>query len=123
MFDLDAVTWSTKERSGVDQWLGEAVATYGLVLLVFALARTGRGHLAAGGVAVYIGGAYWFTSSTSFANPAVSVARTMSDTFAGIEPSSAPMFIVMELIGAALAVLTVGWLFPSDSGGPAPGVR
>lgn len=122
MFDLDAVTWSTKERSGADQWLGEAVATYGLVLLVFALARTGRGHLAAGGVAAYIGGAYWFTSSTSFANPAVSVTRTMSDTFAGIEPSSAPMFIVMELIGAALAVLTVGALFPSDSRGPAPGV-
>lgn len=123
MFDLDAVTWSTKERNGADQWLGEAVATYGLVLLVFALARTGRGHLAAGGVAAYIGGAYWFTSSTSFANPAVSVTRTMSDTFAGIEPSSAPMFIVMELIGAALAVLTVGVLFPSDSRGPAPGVR
>ena len=123
MFDLDAVTWSTRERSGADQWLGEAVATYGLVLLVFALARTGRGHLAAGGVAAYIGGAYWFTSSTSFANPAVSVTRTMSDTFAGIEPSSAPMFIVMELIGAALAVLTVRELFPSDSHGPASGVR
>jgi arsenate reductase len=114
MFDLDAVTWSTRERSGADQWLGEVVATYGLVLLVFAVIRSGRGHLVAGGVAVYIGGAYWFTSSTSFANPAVSVTRTMSDTFAGIEPSSAPMFILMQLIGAGLAVLTVRELFPSD---------
>ncbi len=116
MFDLDAINWSTKERSGTDLWLAEVVATYGLVLMIFALVRSGRGHLAAGGVAAYIGGAYWFTSSTSFANPAVAITRTMSDTFAGIEPSSAPWFVAMELIGAALAVLTVRELFPSSSG-------
>lgn len=114
MFDLDAVNWSTKERSGSELWLAEVVATYGLVLLVLAVVRTGRGHLAAGGVAAYIGGAYWFTSSTSFANPAVAVTRTMSDTFAGIEPSSAPMFVLMELVGAALAVLTARELFPTS---------
>lgn len=113
MFDLDAVDWSTKERSGADLWLAEVIATYGLVLLVLAVVRTGRAHLAAGGVAAYIGGAYWFTSSTSFANPAVAVTRTMSDTFAGIEPASAPMFVLMELVGAGLAVITARELFPS----------
>ena len=113
MFDLDAVSWSTTERSGSHLWLAEVIATYGLVLLIFTLVRTGREHLAAGGVAAYIGAAYWFTASTSFANPAVTVARTLSDTFAGIEPSSAPLFVVMQLIGMALAVATVRFVYPS----------
>ncbi|MGI9601816.1 MAG: aquaporin [Acidimicrobiales bacterium] len=111
MFDLAAIDWSTKERSGADLWLAEAVATFGLVLVIFALVRTGRAQLAAGAVAAYIGAAYFFTSSTSFANPMVSVARTLSDTFAGIKPSSAPMFIVMQVIGAVLAAGAAVWLF------------
>jgi arsenate reductase len=112
MFDLDAVNLSTKARDTSALWVGEIVATFGLVLLIFTLVRTGRDHLAASGVAAYIGGAYWFTSSTSFANPAVSVTRTLSDTFAGIEPASAPMFVLMQLLGMALAVWAARVLYP-----------
>jgi glycerol uptake facilitator-like aquaporin len=112
MFDLDAINVSDKTRDGGGQYLGEVIATFGLVLLVFAVVRSGRDHLAAGGVAAYIGGAYWFTSSTSFANPAVSVTRTLSDTFAGIDPASAPMFVVMQLVGMGLAVAAVRVLYP-----------
>ncbi len=107
MFDLPAVEWSTQVRSGSHLWLGEAVATYGLVLVIFMLARRNARHLVAPAVAAYIGGAYWFTMSTSFANPAVTLARSMSDTFAGIAPESISMFIVMQLVGATLAVATV----------------
>ncbi len=112
MFDLDAVELSQTPRDGSHLWIGEVVATFGLVLLIFTLVRSGRDHLAAGAVAAYIGGAYWFTSSTSFANPAVTVARTLSDTFAGIEPGSAPMFIVMQVLGMALGVVLVRFLYP-----------
>jgi len=112
MFDLDAVNLSTKARDTSNLWIGEVVATFGLVLLIFTLVRSGRDHLAAGAVAAYIGGAYWFTSSTSFANPAVSVARTLSDTFAGIEPASAPMFVLMQMLGMALAVWAARVLYP-----------
>ena len=112
MFELDAVNLSEKTRDGSGQYLGEVIATFGLVLVIFSLVRSGRGHLAAGAVAAYIGGAYWFTSSTSFANPAVSVTRTLSDTFAGIDPASAPMFVVMQLLGMALAVGVVRVLYP-----------
>ncbi|MCE2511952.1 MAG: aquaporin family protein [Acidimicrobiia bacterium] len=112
MFDLDAVNVSTKARTGSHLWLAEIVATYGLVLVIFLLVRSGRTKLVAGAVASYIGAAYWFTASTSFANPAVTVARTLSDTFAGIEPASAPMFVAMQLAGAALAALTVRLLYP-----------
>ena len=112
MFDLDAVNISTKARDTANLWVGEVVATFGLVLLVFTLVRSGRDHLAAGAVAAYIGGAYFFTSSTSFANPAVSVTRTLSDTFAGIEPASAPMFVVMQLLGMAAAVWMARVLYP-----------
>ena len=112
MFDLDAVNVSTKARDGSHLWLAEVVATYGLVLVVFMLVRSGRGQLVAGAVAAYIGAAYWFTASTSFANPAVTAARTLSDTFAGIEPASAPMFVAMQCVGAALAVATVRFLYP-----------
>ena len=112
MFDLDAVNVSTKARDGSHLWLAEAVATYGLVLVVFMLVRSGRARLVAGAVAAYIGAAYWFTSSTSFANPAVTAARTLSDTFAGIDPASAPIFVVMQLVGAGLAAATVRLLYP-----------
>lgn len=112
MFELDAVNISEKTRDGGGQYLGEVIATFGLVFLIFSLVRSGRDHLAAGAVAAYIGGAYWFTSSTSFANPAVSVTRTLSDTFAGIDPASAPMFIAMQLVGMALAVGAARVLYP-----------
>lgn len=114
MFDLDAVDWSTKDRSAGHLWLGEVIATAGLVALIFALVRTGRLRYVAGGVAAYIGGAYYFTSSTSFANPAVTVGRMFSDTFAGIEPSSAPMFIVMQIVGLVAAVLLIRFVYPQD---------
>jgi glycerol uptake facilitator-like aquaporin len=112
MFELDAVNVSGKVRDGSGQYIGEIVATFGLVLLIFSLVRSGRDHLAASAVAAYIGGAYWFTSSTSFANPAVSVTRTLSDTFAGIDPGSAPAFVALELAGMALAVVVVRILHP-----------
>jgi glycerol uptake facilitator-like aquaporin len=112
MFELDAVNVSGKVRDGSGQYIAETVATFGLVLLIFSLVRSGRDHLAASAVAAYIGGAYWFTSSTSFANPAVSVTRTLSDTFAGIDPGSAPAFVALELAGMALAVVVVRILYP-----------
>jgi len=110
MFDLDAVTLSTRERSGSGSWLAEVVATMGLVLVVFGSLR-GGGRTVAFAVGGYITAAYWFTSSTSFANPAVTVARTLTDTFAGIAPSSAPAFVLMQLVGGALALGLVVFLF------------
>ncbi len=112
MFDLEAVTLSTQERSGAGLWLGEVVATIGLVLVVFGTLRTGRGETVAFAVGGYIAAAYWFTSSTSFANPAVTVGRMLSDTFAGISPASAPMFVGMQLIGGTAALGLVHLLFP-----------
>ncbi|TDC52909.1 aquaporin family protein [Jiangella ureilytica] len=112
MFAVDAGMAST-ERTGGGLLLGEVVATAGLVLLIFALARTGRGALAAPAVGAYIGAAYWFTSSTSFANPAVTVGRMFTDTFAGIAASSAPAFVGAQLVGAAVGVLLVLVLYPS----------
>ena len=103
MFELPAVEWSTTTRSSGALWLSEVVATVGLLLVIHGCVRSGRASAVAFAVGVWIGGAYCFTSSTSFANPAVTIARTMSDSFAGIKPSSAPMFIVMQLIGAAIA--------------------
>lgn len=118
MFDLDAVNWSTKTRSAGHLWLGEVIATVGLVALIFALVRTERLHLVAGSVAAYIGAAYYFTSSTSFANPAVTIGRMFSDTFAGIEPSSAPMFILMQLIGLVLATGLIRFIYPDTRPDP-----
>ena len=112
MFDLDAVTFSTQERSGAGIWLGEMVATVGLVLVVFGTLRTGRSETVAFGVGAYIAAAYWFTSSTSFANPAVTVGRMFSDSFAGIAPASVAMFVLMQLLGGALAFGLVHLLFP-----------
>ena len=118
MFDLDAVNWSTKTRSAGHLWLGEVIATVGLIALIFSLVRTGRLRLVAGSVAAYIGAAYYFTSSTSFANPAVTVGRMFSDTFAGIEPSSAPMFMVMQMIGLVLAVGLIRFIYPDPEADP-----
>jgi glycerol uptake facilitator-like aquaporin len=112
MFDLPAVTWSTTARSGSHLWLAEAVATIGLLLVIFGLVRSGKASVAAFAVGGYIAGAYYFTSSTSFANPAVTIARTLTDTFTGITPVSAPGFVVAELVGVGIAVVFIGWLFP-----------
>ena len=101
MFELPAVTLSTHTRSSGALWLGEVVATFGLLLVILGVVRSGRSSVAAYAVGGYIAAAYWFTSSTSFANPAVTIARTLTDTFAGIRPSSAPMFIVMQVVGGA----------------------
>ena len=103
---------STKDRVTGGHLLGEVVATAGLLLLIFALARTGRTALAAPAVGAYIGAAYWFTSSTSFANPAATVGRMLSDTFAGIAPTSVPAFIGMQLIGLAVGILIVVIIYP-----------
>ena len=116
MFDLSWVDTSTQVRSGGDLWLAEVVATVGLLLVVFSLVRTARMSAMPYVVGVYIGGAYFFTSSTSFANPAVTVARTLSDTFAGIEPSSAPMFVLMQVVGVGVAVALARMLFPREAG-------
>src|SRR6478609_4921453 len=115
MFGLDAVTISTHHRTGGGLWLGEVVATLGLLLVIFGSVRSGRTETIAYAVGGYITAAYWFTSSTSFANPAVTLARMLSDTFAGIAPSSVAMFVLMQLIGGALAVGVVTLLYPLDT--------
>jgi glycerol uptake facilitator-like aquaporin len=112
MFALPAVSVSTHVRSGPNLWLGEVVATFGLLLVIFGVTRGGRGAAAPFAVGAYITGAYFFTSSTSFANPAVTLARTLSDTFAGIAPASVVPFILAQLVGAALACVMVRVLWP-----------
>ncbi len=113
MFELPAVEWSTRDRSSAALWLSEVVATVGLLLVIHGCVRGGRRDVVAFAVGLWIGGAYWFTSSTSFANPAVTLARTLSDSFAGIRPASAPMFIAMQLVGAALAFGVIRYLYPT----------
>jgi arsenate reductase len=112
MFALPAVAWSANQRAAGHLWLGEVVATAGLILLIFALARSGRAPVAPMAVGAYIGGAYWFTSSTSFANPAVTIGRAFTDTFAGIAPGSVPGFIVAQLVGLAVGVGLLLTLYP-----------
>lgn len=112
MFEV-GTSVSGKDRATGGHLLGEVVATAGLILLVFALAATKRGVLAAPAVGAYIGAAYWFTSSTSFANPAATVGRIFSDTFAGIAPGSVPWFVIAQLIGAAAGLGLLILLFPS----------
>jgi arsenate reductase len=112
MFALPAVDWSNKQRSAGHLWLGEVVATAGLVLLIFALARSARSAVAPAAVGAYIGAAYWFTSSTSFANPAVTVGRAFTDTFAGIAPASVPGFVVAQLAGLVVGVALLLALYP-----------
>lgn len=111
MFDGALVEWSGKDRSAGNLLLAEGVATAGLVLLIFGLARTGRLRFAPVAVASYIGAAYWFTASTSFANPAVTVGRAFSDTFAGIAPASVPGFVLAQLVGAAVGLALVTVIF------------
>ena len=115
MFSLEPVVWSTKERGGSGQWLGEVIATLGLLMVIFLIPRS-RSAVIAVAVGAYIGAAYFFTSSTSFANPAVTVSRMFSDTFAGIQPASAPLFVVMQLVGAALAIGLVWFLVGRQRG-------
>jgi glycerol uptake facilitator-like aquaporin len=112
MFSRAAVTISTHHRASVGHFLSEVVATLGLIVLIFALARTGRGKSAPAAVGAYISAAYFFTSSTSFANPAIAVGRMFSNSFAGIAPSSVPSFVVAEALGGALAFVVVKVLYP-----------
>jgi glycerol uptake facilitator-like aquaporin len=112
MFALTAVSISTHHRATPAHLLAEVIATAGLVLVIFALARSGRLTMAPAAVGAYIGAAYWFTSSTSFANPAISVGRTLSDTFAGIAPASVPGFVAAQLAGGAVAYGLIRALYP-----------
>jgi glycerol uptake facilitator-like aquaporin len=113
MFALPAVTISTKHRASAAHFLSEVIATLGLLLVIFALARSGRSQSAPAAVGAYIGAAYWFTSSTSFANPAITVGRMFSDTFAGIAPSSVPPFIAAQILGGILAAGIIKALYPA----------
>lgn len=113
MFELPAVDLSTKHRASPAHVFAEVVATFGLLLVIFGVVRSGRAAAAPFAVGAYIGGGYFFTSSTSVANPAVTIGRTLSDTFSGIAPTSAPAFILAQLIGAAVAVVCVVALYPT----------
>ncbi|MEL7208765.1 MAG: aquaporin [Actinomycetota bacterium] len=116
MFDLPVLEASTKDRSATHLVLAEFVATIGLLVVIHGVVRSGRASTVAYAVGAYIGGAYYFTSSTSFANPAVTIARTMSDTFAGIEPASAPAFVGAQLAAVAVAAPLMGYLYPDPPG-------
>lgn len=115
MFDLPAVEWSTKDRSAFNLVLADAIATFGLLLVIFVVVRTGDARTVAFAVGGYIAGAYYFTSSTSFANPAVTVSRMFSDTFAGIAPASAPSFIAAQLVAVGLALPLIRFLAPEPA--------
>ena len=111
MFALPILQASAKPRGGPAQWLSEIVATFGLLLTIRAVSRN-RAEAVPYAVALWIGAAYWFTASTSFANPAVTLARAFSDTFAGIRPADAPAFMLAQLVGAGLAIAVSLWLYP-----------
>lgn len=113
MFDLPAIELSTKVRGGAGQWLGEGIATFGLILTILGTVRHRPGGVPAA-VALYITAAYWFTSSTSFANPAITIARSLSDSFAGIAPGSVPGFILAQVAGALAALALARWLIDRD---------
>lgn len=115
MFDLPTLQVSLRARTGLGQWAGELVATFGLILTLLGAVRFRRSAVPAA-VGLYITAAYWFTSSTSFANPAITIARSLSDTFAGIAPRDVPAFIAAQLIGAALAAITARQLFDGGWG-------
>jgi arsenate reductase len=112
MFSLSAISISSHHRASPAHLLAEVVATIGLLLVIFSLARTHRGELAPAAVGAYIGAAYFFTSSTSFANPAISVGRMFSDTFAGIAPASVPAFVIAQLVGGVVAIGVIRVLYP-----------
>ena len=113
MFDLDVLQFSTTARSGGAQWFSEVIATFGLLFVIFGGIKH-RPEAVPTLVALYITGAYWFTASTSFANPAVTIARGFTDTFAGIDPSHVPMFVVMQIVGVWVAVFVLPRLFSKD---------
>jgi glycerol uptake facilitator-like aquaporin len=112
MFALSAISISAHHRASPAHLLGEVVATLGLLLVIFSLARTRRGSLAPAAVGAYIGAAYFFTSSTSFANPAIAVGRMFSNTFAGIAPASVPSFVIFQFVGAAVAIAVIRIIYP-----------
>jgi glycerol uptake facilitator-like aquaporin len=114
MFGLDLFQLGAKARNGIGQWAGEFIATFGLIATILGCVRF-KPEAVATAVALYITSAYWFTASTSFANPAVTIARSLSDTFAGIAPADAPGFIVAELLGALAAAWLFGWLFAPEA--------
>lgn len=120
MFGLSAFQISTKARNGSGLLLAEAVATFGLLLVIFGVVRSGREKAAPFAVGAYIGGAYFFTASTSFANPAVTIARMFSNTFAGIRPASVPGFVLLQLVGAGIAVAAIRVLYPVVEEAPTP---
>jgi arsenate reductase len=122
MFAKTLVTISTHHRASPAHLFSEIVATLGLILVIFALARTHRGASAPAAVGAYIGAAYFFTSSTSFANPAISVGRMFSDTFAGIAPASVPGFVVAQILGGAIAVVAIRALYPDVTAAEAAAV-
>lgn len=113
MFSLAPVSVSTTRRGSLAHGLAEVVATAGLILLIFALARTGRTQHAPAAVGAYIGAAYFFTSSTSFANPAITIGRVFSDTFAGIAPTAVPLYLAAQVLGGAVAVALLRTLYPT----------
>ncbi|MEL7185311.1 MAG: MIP/aquaporin family protein [Pseudomonadota bacterium] len=113
MFELDVVQASARSRTGAAQWFAEGVATFGLVATILGTLRWGT-KIVAVAVGLYITAAYWFTASTSFANPAVTIGRTMTDTFSGIQPVHAPAFIAAQCAGALVAVILCRWLFRED---------
>ena len=115
MFELPAVDLSARDRGGAGVWIAEVIVTFGLVVIIFGAARSGRADTIAFAVGGYIAAAYWFTSSTSFANPAVTFARMFSDTFAGIAPASAPAFVLAQLVGGAAGLAFVRSVFPDSS--------
>jgi arsenate reductase len=122
MFARAAVSLSAKDRASAAHFLSEIIATFGLIILVFALARSGRARAAPAAVGTYIGAAYFFTSSTSFANPAVTIGRMFSASFAGIAPASVPGFIAAQVVGGALGVLAVRALYPAVTPAEAVGI-
>ena len=113
MFGLPTLQLSVKARTGLGQWTGEFIATFGLILTIIGTVRF-RERWVPATVALYITAAYWFTSSTSFANPAITVARSLTNTFAGIAPHDVPLFIVAQLLGAGCAALVARWLFDAQ---------
>jgi glycerol uptake facilitator-like aquaporin len=122
MFALPTVSISVKDRASGGHFLSEIIATLGLILVIFALDRSGRGRVTAAAVGAYIGAAYFFTSSASFANPAITIGRMFSNTFAGIAPSSAPVYVAAQLVGGILAVGLVRLLYPGITQAEAAGV-
>jgi glycerol uptake facilitator-like aquaporin len=113
MFDVPILQISSHARTGIGQWTGEAIATFGLILTIIGTVRH-RPQWIPASVALYITAAYWFTSSTSFANPAITIARSLTNSFSGIAPGDVPMFIVAQLAGALIAALVARWLFDGD---------